>query len=58
MCANVFVDGGRIRNYTKEVYSVDGTLEGITVRSADVEEPRFSVLGNLFVCQGDSTEVN
>lgn len=58
MCANVTVNGNDVRNFTKEMYTKDKTLKGVTVASDNVKESRFSCVGNLYVCRGKPGKVS
>ncbi|XP_065219717.1 uncharacterized protein LOC135845180 [Planococcus citri] len=52
MCANVNVKDDQVQNFTKDVLTEDKTLSGIKVKPVDVNETRFSVIGNLFSSRG------
>lgn len=58
MCANVMLDKGDFRNRSKEVFTTNGLIDGITVREANVQESRFACLGNLFLCRGETGKVS
>lgn len=52
------VQENEIQNFSKEIYTKDKTLGGITVAKANISESKFSILGNLYVCRGEPGKVS